>query len=458
MNHTATVAINAAADKLLFRGRICHSLGPQDLEIIPDGILGVRNGVVAFLYAYEDIEIDQLENFLEQEGFHDAVRIDLTKDQFLFPGLIDTHIHAPQYPNAGFGLDVPLMEWLDKYTFPAESAMQDPVYARSVYDRVVRQTLRQGTTFACYYSSIHAEATEILAELCVEHGQRAFIGKCNMDRLAPDDCREETSVSLSETHRCIDFCRRLDPTREQIEYCVTPRFAPSCTPDLMHCLGEIARLQDCPIQTHISENEAEIAMVRQLFPDRQSYLDVYNSHGLVGRRTILAHAIYLDEVELATVKAQDAGIAHCPASNTGISSGEAPVREMLDLDLNVGLGTDVSGGYTASILDSARQACLVSRHRVIHSGDKRLALDVAESLYLATLGGARVCKVQHRLGNFLPGKSFDALLIDLSQSRKGRVDIFPGEDDRKMIEKWHWNGDDRNIAKVYIQGKVVLES
>ncbi|BFZ56287.1 hypothetical protein PYCC9005_003332 [Savitreella phatthalungensis] len=442
--------------KLLFRGRICHSLGPQELEIIPDGLLGVRDGSIAFLY--EATSIEALEDFLLAEDFADAERIELHQQQFLFPGMFDTHIHAPQYPNAGFGLDMPLLDWLERYTFPTESSMRDPELAKNVYDRVVRQTLRQGTTFACYYSSIHVAATEILAQTCLRYGQRAFVGKCNMDKLSPAHYRETCEDSLVATRECIDICHRLDPSRQLLEYCITPRFAPSCSSELMSSLGQLARELNLPVQTHISENKAELAMVKEMFPEHIDYTDVYEKHGLVGRRTILAHAIYLSDDELRRIQESDAAISHCPASNTGISSGEAPIREMLDRDMNVGLGTDVSGGYTASILDSAKLACLVSRHRAIHTGNNRLAIDVAEALYLATLGGARVCKAQDRLGNFVAGKDFDALLIDLSQQRNGRVDVFEGEEDLKIVEKWMWNGDDRNIARVYVRGQVVLES
>lgn len=444
--------------KLLFRGRICHSLSPTKLEIIPDALLGVDNGMVSFLYEYADVDNADLEQFLRNEGYADAEYVQLTKHQFLFPGLIDTHIHAPQYPNAGFGMDVPLLEWLEKYTFPTESSMSDPALAKRVFGKLVAQTLRQGTTLACYYSSIHTEATNILANLCLSVGQRAFIGKCNMDRLSPDHYRETCQESLDATKACINHVRSIDPSGEQLTYCITPRFAPSCSSEMMHALGALAKAESLPIQTHISENRDELKMVKDLFPSAPSYTELYHQHGLLTNRTILAHAIHISADEISLIKATGAGIAHCPASNTSISSGECPVRELLNNEVSVGLGTDVSGGYTASILDSARLACAVSRHRVIHSGDKSLSLGVPEALYMATLGGARVCNLEARLGNFATGKYFDALLIDLGPDRKGRVDIFDGESDEKMIEKWVFNGDDRNINRIYIDGKIVLQS
>lgn len=444
--------------KLLFRGRICHALSASQLEIIPDALLGVDDGIIQFLYEFADVENQDLELFLRNEGYGDADFIHLSADQFLFPGMIDTHIHAPQYPNAGFGMDLPLLDWLEKYTFPTESSMSDPARATDVFGCLVAQTMRQGTTLACYYSSIHIEATNILANLCLSAGQRAFIGKCNMDKLAPDHYRETCQESLDATRACISHVRQIDPSGEQLTFCITPRFAPSCSRELMQGLGDLAAAESLPIQTHISENHAELEMVKEMFPECASYTEVYDRHGLVTNRTILAHAIYLSQAELALIRDRQAGIAHCPASNTAISSGECPVREIIDMDIPIGLGTDMSGGYSASILDAAKLACSVSRHRVIHSGDKNMMLGVAEVLYMATLGGARVCNLESRLGNFATGKFFDALVIDVGRGRNGRVDVFAGESDEKIIEKWVFNGDDRNIARVYVAGKVVLQN
>lgn len=336
--------------------------------------------------------------------------------------------------------------------------MKDAGRAKEVYSRIVAQTMRQGTTLACYYSSIHAEATNILADLCLAAGQRALIGKCNMDNLSPDHYRESCGDSIEATKACIQHVRRIDPIGEQLTYCITPRFAPSCSRELMRGLGDLAAAERLPIQTHISENKAELEMVKGMFPECSSYTNIYDKYGLLTQRTILAHAIYLAQDELDLVKSKGAGISHCPASNTAISSGECPVREILDMDISIGLGTDMSGGYTASILDAAKLACSVSRHRVIHSGRKELMLGVPEVLYMATLGGARVCNLQSKLGNFTSGKFFDALVIDLGRHRNGRVDIFDGESDQTAIEKWVFNGDDRNIARVYVSGRIVLQN
>ncbi|ORY84488.1 hypothetical protein BCR37DRAFT_378526 [Protomyces lactucae-debilis] len=354
-------------------------------------------------------------------------------------------------------MDLPLLDWLQKYALPTESGMSDLSKAKEVYSRLVRQTLRQGTTTASYFSSIHAPATKLLAEICLAAGQRAFIGKCNMNTdLSPDWYRETHEESMASTRDCIQHCRQIDPTGEHIKAIITPRFAPSCTSDLLHDLGKLAHAEKLPIQTHISENLAEIDMVADMFPNSAHYTGVYDDHGLLTDKTILAHAVHLSDEELALIKKRGAGIAHCPASNTALQSGEAPIREMLDLGLNVGLGTDVSGGYTASVLDQAKLACGVSRHRAIHTGDKRLILGVEEAIYMATLGGAKVCGISDRLGNFLVGKCFDALLIDLSSERNGRVEIFDGEEDRRIFDKWVFNGDDRNIAKIWVDGLQVL--
>ncbi|KAJ3088904.1 hypothetical protein HK102_007669, partial [Quaeritorhiza haematococci] len=239
--------------------------------------------------------------------------------QFLLPGFVDTHIHAPQYVYTGTGYDLPLMQWLEKYTFPRESAFSSPTYARKSYTQSVKRSLRCGTTTACYYATIHLPACKILTEVIRQCGQRAFIGKVNMDRNSPDFYIEERESSVKETREFVDFVLGLGD--ERVTPIITPRFVPTCSAELMQALGDIAREKNLPIQSHLCENPSEIEFVKTLHPECSSYTDVYRTYGLLTDRSVMAHCVYLTDEEVAMIKDYDAGIAHCPNSNFSLQSG-----------------------------------------------------------------------------------------------------------------------------------------
>ncbi|RDW77035.1 guanine deaminase-1 [Coleophoma cylindrospora] len=376
---------------------------------------------------------------------------------------LDSHIHASQYPNAGIFGKTTLLDWLNKYTFPLEASLADTDKAKKVYTRCIERTLSHGTTTAAYYATISVPSTNLLADLCLSFGQRAFIGRVCMDTdLQPDFYRDSSAESaLADTKATIAHIASIDPTHSLICPIITPRFAPSCSSPLMHSLGALQKETNLPIQTHISENKNENELVKKLFPDAASYTDVYDSHGLLCPKTILAHAVHITEEEAALIKKRQAKISHCPASNSAITSGTAKVRWMLEKGLDVGLGTDMSGGYSASILEAARQALLVSRH-VAMGGDDKAKLSIEEVLYLATRGGAKVVGLEDKIGGFEVGKEWDAQLIALgsvdneSKGDKGLVDIFGWESWEEKIAKWVFNGDDRTTSAVWVKGRLVV--
>ncbi|RDW64212.1 hypothetical protein BP5796_10714 [Coleophoma crateriformis] len=369
-----------------------------------------------------------------------------------------------QYPNAGIFGKTTLLDWLNKYTFPLEASLAATDKAKKVYARCIERTLSHGTTTAAYYATISVPSTNLLADLCLSYGQRAFIGRVCMDTdLQPDWYRDSSAESaLADTKATIAHIASIDPTHSLICPILTPRFAPSCSSPLMHSLGALQKETNLPIQTHLSENKNEIELVKKLFPDAASYTDVYDSHGLLCPKTILAHAVHITEEEAALIKKRQAKISHCPASNSAITSGTAKVRWMLERGLDVGLGTDMSGGYSASILEAARQALLVSRH-VAMGGDDKAKLSIEEVLYLATRGGAKVVGLEDKIGGFEVGMEWDAQLITLgsvdSESKvdKGLVDIFGWESWEEKIAKWVFNGDDRTTGAVWVKGRLVHE-
>lgn len=216
------------------------------------------------------------------------------------------------------------------------------------------------------------------------------------------------------------------------------------------------------IQTHISENTSEVALVKELFPEHESYAAVYDAHGLLTPRTILAHAVHLTSAEIELVKSRSAKISHCPASNSALGSGLCPVRDLLDAGIDVGLGTDASGGYSASVLEAVRQACLVSRHvGFLKGGDQRFNVGVSEGLYLATMGGAKVVGLEGKVGGFEKGMLWDVQEVELGRVGKdgageaSAVDVFGWESWEDKVAKWVWNGDDRNVRRVWVGGRLV---
>jgi guanine deaminase len=374
-----------------------------------------------------------------------------------------------------------LLDWLNTYTFPLEASLADLVKARRVYTACVRRTLSHGTTTAAYYATIDVAATNLLADLCLAIGQRAFVGRVCMDhaQMCPDFYRDESpAAALRATRETMAHMAEIDPAREMVSPILTPRFAPACTSELMHGLGDLHRTTDLPIQTHIAENVGEVELVGRMFPEAPSYAGVYDMHGLLTPRTVLAHAIHLSEDEAALIAARKAKISHCPCSNSSITSGAARVRWLWDRNIDVGLGTDMSGGYSPSILDAARQASLVSRHVAMGldgAEKERYKLSVEEVLFLATRGGAKVLGMEAKVGGFEVGKKFDALLVGMGvvdghggrdgelglvgrafvEGDEGNVDFFGWETWEEKVAKWLFNGDDRNVKTVWVNGRTV---
>jgi guanine deaminase len=343
-----------------------------------------------------------------------------------------------------------------------ESSLSSPPKAKTVYTRCIQRTLSHGTTTASYYATIAVDATNLLADLCLSLGQRAFIGRVCMDTLAPDYYLDASPASaIADTKATIAHIEKVDPNHELVTPIITPRFAPSCSSEMMHVLGALHKETNLPIQTHISENKSEVALVQELFPGHKHYTGVYDDHGLLTSKTILAHGVHLSEEEVDLIKARKAKISHCPASNSAITSGTAKVRKLLDKGVEVGLGTDMSGGYSPSILEAVRQACLVSRH-VAMEGEDEAKLSIEEVLYLGTRGGAMVVGLEGKIGGFGVGMEWDAQLIGLGGVQDegvdgGAVDIFGWESWEDRVAKWVYNGDDRNTLAVWVKGRLVRE-
>lgn len=294
-----------------------------------------------------------------------------------------------------------------------------------------------------------------------------------MNMLSPEYYRDASvQDAVRDSKASIDYIRSIDPEGAIVQPIITPRFAPSCTADCLAALGDLAHETAAHVQTHISENKPEIALVQKLFPESSSYTDVYHKARLLTPKTILAHAVHLSRTERDVIRRCGAKISHCPASNTALTSGCCPVRELLDAGLTVGLGTDVSGGFSPSILEEVRQAIWVSRFVAMGSPkadtpSDAAKLSTAEALFLATRGGAAVVGLEDVVGGFDVGKQFDAQMIRLGGvpnkgvadgafgAAGGPVDVFGWESPEEKVEKWVYNGDDRNCVAVWVRGRLV---
>jgi guanine deaminase len=445
----------------VFLGPMIHSLSPSELETIPFALLCTNHdGKIVSLLKHDNPQ--EVQDTLTALNFSpDLITIHrLAPGQFLIPGFVDTHNHAPQWAQRGLGQGMHILDWLDAVTFPNEARFHDPDHARRVYASCVDGFLRQGVTTASYYGSIHGEATEILADLCLEKGQRALVGKCNMSRNAPENYRDASvEESLRVTEECIAHIRSLDPAGKLVKHVLTPRFAISCHPELLQGLGEIARANpDLPIQTHFNEAEQEMKATMELFPQFTNETDLYEHYGLLGKRSILAHCCYMTEYEMERLKALGCGVAHCPISNMTVGGGfmAAPVRDFMRRGIKVGLGTDSGGGFSSSMLDAMRQAMIASHAREVMSKGQDKGLSIDEVFHLATLGGAQVCGLADRIGNFEVGKEFDAIVVGTQGAEQGIMTMVEEGDSLKTVfEKFVMTGDDRNMVEVYVQGRLV---
>lgn len=370
------------------------------------------------------------------------------KGKVIMPGLCDLHVHAPQFVFRGLCVDKQLLEWLENYAFPTESKFKDESYARLIYKRVAENIAKEGTTRVVLFATIHNKATEILMEELDRVGITAYVGKVNMDRNSPDFLIETSEDSLRDTEKFI-----LD-TKDRYKYVkpiITPRFTPSVTDGLMDKLGELARKYGVPVQSHLSENLSEIEWVHELEPDCKYYLDAYKDHDMFGRgiKTVMAHCVHLSDEEIDEIKKCDVFVAHCPDCNCNVASGIAPIRKMLDKGVDVGLGSDIAGGFELSIFMAMREAIKVSKLNWLYGDKKDQFLNVKEAFYMGTTGGAKF--FGHK-GGFGVGDPLHALVID---DEPIRIDPTAEDTIDERMERLINLCDSRNIVATYANGKEI---
>lgn len=359
----------------------------------------------SYLVVDEEGRISSLSKTLPEVDRH--IEVLNRRGKLILPGMTDLHLHAPQYTYRGMGMDLELLDWLNTYTFPEESRYKDLSYADTAYDIFVEDLFRSYTTRAVIFATIFPESTLLLMDKLEASGLITYVGKLNMDRNAPSFYVEDTGDSLKATRQWIRESRRRYLRTFPI---LTPRFIPSCSDALMRGLGEIAKEEKVPLQSHLSENRKEIQLVQKLVPEASFYGDAYDRFGTLGSTspTIMAHCISSSEEELQRLLQRGVYVAHCPGSNLNVSSGIAPVRKMLELGIPVGIGTDVAGGHSLMMPDEMVRAVEVSKMYWRYL-EEVPPLDMKDAFAMATrIGGSFFGKV----GAFEEGYDFDAVVVD----------------------------------------------
>ncbi len=388
----------------------------------------------------------------------------LAAGTYLLPGLIDLHNHAPQWPQLGKALDVPLEIWLNQHTFPLEARYADTTFAESVYSSLVDAMLANGTTTAVYFGTIHLAATQVLVDTCLSKGQRAVVGKIAMDHPegCPDYYRDKSAANaVADTARFIEYVRGIPSNSHGLVLpAATPRFLPSCTDELLQGLGELVAATSCLVQTHCSESD----WAHQYGLDRYGHTDTrtYDEFGLLRRGTVLAHSNFIDAADMEAIATAGAAVAHCPLSNAFFANAVFPTRQAWDRGVIVGLGTDISGGPSPSIFTTAASAVAVSRMRedgvdpaidAAARGVDDSRITFAEAFWMATTGGGLALDLP--LGVLDPGYRFDAIAVT-TVGDGSDVISWPGLDSAEdVLQKIVHNAGRQEITSVWVEGRKV---
>ena len=408
----------------ILHGNLIHAPSFGTLETIPNGYLVLEDGIVQGIYP----------TLPEQYA---ACPVTDYGGGLIMPSFADLHLHAPQYPMLGMGMDLPLLDWLDTYTFRTEARFGDTDYARRVYRQLAEDLITSGTTRVAMFSSRHTDATLILMEELEKAGVTGYVGKVNMDRSAGLS-QEKTEESISETLRWLENCHF-----DLVKPILTPRFTPSCTNELMAALGKLAAERDLPVQSHLSENAGEIALVGQLHPDCPQYWESYEKYGLWKDRTLMAHCVHSDSREQAAMAEAGVWAVHCAASNVNLCSGTAPVRELVEHGVHVALGSDIAGGDQLAMNKVIVMSIRASKIKQIETGAPFLT--VPEAYYLGSTAGHTYFGGG---AGFQSGHKLHAIVIDDSSLPEPTRELTLDE----RFERAIYLMDKRHIQAVYSEG------
>ncbi len=419
-----------ATGKKIYRANILFTKERTHFEVIERGYVVVDDSG----------RVVEVTEHLSAE--HEGVEVVDYGDRLLIPAMNDLHVHAPQYRNQGIAMDLELLPWLQNYTFPEEMKYCDTKYAERMYRRFVHDMWRFGTMRACLFATIHKESTLLLMNIFKKTGMGALVGKVAMNRNCPEGLTETVDDMVQGYEELIKECGEDGLVRPII----TPRFVPSCTPEMLRACGELAAKYQLPVQSHLSENKDEIAWVKELEPESTCYGDAYDRYGLFGQTpTVMAHCVWSDGEELELIKRRGVVVAHCPTSNFNVASGMAPIRKFLDEGVKVGLGSDISGGHDLSIFRMMVYAIQVSKMHYQQNHNVPF-LSLSEVFWIATKSAGSFFG---SVGSFEPGYEFDALVIDDSDLNHDNYTLL------ERLERYIYLGDDRQISHRFCSGKEI---
>lgn len=413
---------------------------PEEIEshlrFIEDGLMLIRSGKVEWFGSW-------------QEGKHlipEGIRVRDYSGKMIVPGFVDTHIHYPQSEMVG-AYGEQLLEWLNKHTFPAERRYNDIEYAREMSAFFIKQLLRNGTTTALVFGTVHPESVDALFEAAHNINMRMIAGKVMMDRNAPDYLLDTAETSYSQSKALIERWHH----NGRLLYAITPRFAPTSTPEQLAMAQRLREeYPDTYLHTHLCENKDEIEWVKALYPERKGYLDVYHHYGLTGKNSVFAHCVHLEEPEWDCLRDTGSSIAFCPTSNLYLGSGLFNLRKAWHKQIKVGMGTDIGAGTTFNMLQTLNEA-----YKVMQLQGWRMS--AYEAFYLATLGGAKALGLDDIIGNFNIGKEADFVVLEPTATplQQLRYDNSVTLMDKLFVMMTL--GDDRSIYRTYVDGQLVYE-
>lgn len=413
---------------------------PEEIEshlrFIEDGLMLIRSGKVEWFGTW-------------QEGKHlipEGIRVRDYSGKMIVPGFVDTHIHYPQSEMVG-AYGEQLLEWLNKHTFPAERRYNDIEYAREMSAFFIKQLLRNGTTTALVFGTVHPESVDALFEAAHNINMRMIAGKVMMDRNAPDYLLDTAESSYSQSKALIERWHH----NGRLLYAITPRFAPTSTPEQLAMAQRLREeYRDTYLHTHLCENKDEIEWVKALYPERKGYLDVYHHYGLTGKNSVFAHCVHLEESEWDCLRDTGSSIAFCPTSNLYLGSGLFNLRKAWHKQIKVGMGTDIGAGTTFNMLQTLNEA-----YKVMQLQGWRMS--AYEAFYLATLGGAKALGLDDIIGNFNIGKEADFVVLEPTATplQQLRYDNSVTLMDKLFVMMTL--GDDRSIYRTYVDGQLVYE-
>lgn len=443
----------------VFRGTAFTSKSPTEVHILKEHLFCIsEDGLIEKVVAPENPEYQTI-----LQTYQDNLQC-LKDGQYFLPGFVDLHVHAPQWAQSGTALDIPLYDWLNTYTFPLESKFSDLGFAKKVYQDVVSTLLANGTTTALYFATVHKEASLLLAKICAEKGQRGLVGKVVMDN--PDQTSEiyrdaDTQTALKDTEEFILAVNELaQSTKQGIYPVVTPRFIPSCTDDALKGLGELASKYDTYVQSHCSESDWEHGYVQDRFQKNDAF--ALHDFGLLRDKSVMAHCNFLNDADADLFAETGTAVSHCPISNSYFANSVIPIGYLHSKGVAIGLGSDISGGFSPSIYDNARQAVISSRMLedgvdtslpAEERGVPNSRITINEAFYFASAGGGESLSLA--IGRLEENYAWDVQIIDTTVAT-AKLPIYDEKEDlHDVFQKIMYLVRPENICEVWVQGEKV---